>query len=425
METMNERLLQYIWQFQYFDHRELMNTVGEQVQVLHPGQWNHHQGPDFSSARIRIGHTLWAGNIELHLRASDWCRHEHSTDPNYRNIILHVVWEEDVIIKDQYGICLPTLILRDRVPLLLLDRYRQMMAHLETVACHRFLPAVNELTWCAWKERLGVERLERKTKFIHHQLQQTQWHWEEVFWRLLAAGFGLKVNAAFFEQVAASIAWPVLLRHQNRLDEIEALLLGQAHLLDGVLTDTYPRRLQKIYRHLQSKYRLQQPAAQPAFLRMRPASFPTIRLAQLSVLIHQQIHLFDRVRTANTIEELTHLFHLKAGHYWNTHYRFDEPVTAEPRFIGRQMIVHLLVNVAIPMVFLYGQEKGLMAYKDKAIQWLYGLEPEQNKITRYWKVAGISNRSALDSQSLIELYTQYCVNKRCLDCSIGNKLLRS
>lgn len=422
---MNERLLQYIWQFQYFNKQQISISTGDELIIIHPGTWNHHQGPDFTAARIRIGQTMWAGNIELHVRASDWYKHRHATDENYSNIILHVVWIDDIPVKDQYHQLIPTFVLENRVSKLLLQRYELMMDNLEAVPCHRFLPVVNELTWCAWKERLMIERLERKSKSILHQLHETGQHWDEVFWRQLAIGFGSKVNAAFFEQLSRSIPFAIVLRHRNRLDELEALLFGQVQLLNKKWKDAYPRQLIKIYQHLQKKYQLRKLDGQPAFLRMRPASFPTIRLAQLAMLLHQREHLFDQLRNASSLDDAIKLFHVKASNYWNDHYCFDEPVTTMLKYVGKQMTTHLLINTVIPILFTYGLEKGQDHYKDKSIQWLYGLEPEQNKITRYWLSAGIHNRSALDSQSLIELNTQYCVNKRCLECTIGNKLIRN
>lgn len=417
---MNERLLQYIWQFQYYQQQQLQTTHGEPLLVLHPGSINKDQGPDFSAAKIKIGQTVWAGNIELHVKTSDWDKHKHSDDGNYKNVILHVVWEDDASEPAD----IPVLVLENRVSSLLLNRYHTMMHTIETVACHHYLPAVSELVWCSWKERMAVERLERKSGQIIQQLQQNQYHWDEVFWWQLAAGFGSKVNAAFFEQMAKTIPLSVVARHRIHLDELEALLFGQSHLLHPKLKDSYGKNLYRIYQHLQKKYILVKAAGNPAFLRMRPASFPTIRIAQLAMLLHLREHLFDLIRSTATIQELSNLFHVKAGLYWNTHYCFDDVVAAEPRFIGKQMILHIMVNTVIPVLFAYGHEKANTMYKDKALYWLYQLEPEQNKITRYWKLAGVANRCALDTQALIELHTQYCVNKRCLDCSIGNKLLR-
>lgn len=421
---MTERLLQFIWQFQHFNTKELLLSSGEAITIIHPGTCNHHQGPDFTNARISLANTTWAGNIEMHVKASDWYKHAHEHDPNYHTIILHVVWQEDTIVKNRFNQPIPTLVLQGRVPGLLLERYGEMMQTVRQVPCHHFLPAANELTWLSWRERLMVERLERKSTAIMKQLQQTDHHWDEVFWRQLAMGFGSKTNALFFEQVARSIPYKILQRHRNRVEELEALLFGQAQLLLKKRIDAYPLKLEKIYQHLQRKYKLIVPDGQPAFLRMRPPSFPTLRLSQLAMLIHLQDALFHQVRNMESIDNLMQLFHVKASQYWNTHYRFDEVAPVSLKWIGKQMTIHLLINAVIPMVFTYGLEMSRQVYKDRCLQWLYALEAEQNRITRYWQSVGVHNRSALDSQSLIELNTQYCVNKRCLDCAIGNRLLR-
>lgn len=417
---MNERLLQYIWQFQYFHQQHLLTTGGESLQILHPGTLNTHQGPDFSAAKIRIGQTLLAGHIELHILSSDWHRHKHSDDAHYNNVILHVVWRDDGATPSY----IPVLVLENRISTLLLERYTSMMQTISTVACHHHLPVLNELTWFAWKERLMIERLERKSQQIIQLLQQNQQHWDEVFWWQLASGFGSKLNAAFFERVARSIPYTVVKRHRHHLDETEALLFGQAKMVHTDLKDSYAKQLLRNHQHLKKKYALDTVDGGPAYMRMRPASFPTIRLAQLAMLIHQREHLFDQVRQLNTIEEVMRLFQVKASHYWNTHFIFDELVSQEPRFVGQQMLLHLMINVVVPILFAYGHEKGNTQQKEKVLHWLYQLAPEQNKITRYWKSAGLTNRSALDTQSLLELHTQYCVNKKCLDCSVGNRLLR-
>lgn len=420
---MNERLLQFIWQFQLYNARELTLSSGENLKVIHPGTWNHHQGPDFTDARISIDSTVWAGNVELHILASDWYKHTHENDPNFHNIILHVVWQEDITVQDHFLQPLPMLVLSGRVSGILLERYSQMMGTVLQVPCHHLLPGASELAWFSWKERLMAERLERKSVTILRQVQQTDRHWDEVFWRQLAMGFGSKTNAAFFEQVAGSIPYTILQRHRNMPDELEAVLFGQAQLLNKKRTDAYPQKLTKIYQHLQRKYKLVHTGGQPAFLRMRPASFPTIRLSQLAMLLHLRENLFYQIRNTETIDNLVQIFHVKAGEYWNHHYRFDEPTALSLKWIGRQMTIHLLINTVIPMVFSYGLEMKQQVYTERPLQWLYALEAEQNRITRYWQSAGIHNRSALDSQALIELNTQYCVNKRCLDCAIGNRLL--
>lgn len=422
---MNERLLQFIWQFQYFNRQELFTVQGDSLLIERPGTWNHHQGPDFSSAAIRIGITRWAGNIELHLRSSDWYKHGHGKDNYYNNIILHVVWEDDAVVLDSNDNQVPTLILAPRVPKILLERYAQMMGTLVAVPCQSFLPALGELGWSAWKERLAAERLERRSAHILELLKHQNNHWEEVYWQKMAGSFGIRVNTAVFELVAASLPVTLLAKHRNQLLQLEALLLGQANLLSGKFHDDYGLRLQLEYRFLKKKYGLIQVSRQPAFLRMRPAGFPTIRLAQLAMLVYTGASQFVYITEVTSLPEIVKHFAVTASEYWNGHYRFDEPAVIKPKHLGRDMAENILINTVIPMLFAYGFHKGEELYKDRAIQWLYQLPAEYNQITKGWMASGVSNRCALDSQALIELTNHYCINRRCLDCAVGNRILNS
>ena len=422
---MNERLLQFIWQFQYYNRQQLHTSQGEKLFVEKPGTWNHHQGPDFSEAIIRIGTTKWVGNIELHLRSSDWYKHHHASDTNYTNIILHVVWEEDKPVYDLNANIIPTLVLQPLIPKLLLERYALMMETMVVVPCHSFLPVLDNLGWCAWKERLAAERLERKSAHIISLFKQSGNHWEETCWWLLAANFGVKVNAALFEQVARSVPLNILSRHKNQPQQLEALLLGQANLLSAKYQDDYAVMLQKEYRFLKKKYKLQMISKAPAFLRMRPAAFPTVRLAQLAMLLYNSSNLFSLIKEIKDCKKMLETFMVTANDYWHYHYRFDEAASYQPKHIGKQMAENILINTVIPLLFAYGSYTKEELYKEKAIQWLYELPAEQNQLTRQWQQSGITHHCALDSQALIELTNHYCTHKRCLDCAVGNRILKS
>ncbi len=422
---MNERLLQFIWQFQYYQKQDCQTTQHEALQIERPGMLNRHQGPDFSEAIIHIGHTIWAGNIELHIRSSDWYKHHHSSDAHYGNIILHVVWEDDQPVYDRLGNPVPTFELRSRISGLLLERYRLMMETSRLIPCHSFLPALQELGWMSWKERLAAERLERKSAHVLDLLKQSNHHWEEVCWWMLAANFGIRVNSVLFEMLAKSIPVNLLAKHKNQIHQLEAMLLGQANLLSGKYKEDYPIMLQREYRFLKQKYALQPVTKQPAFLRMRPAAFPTVRLAQLAMLLYQSANLFSKLKDCQQPEKAMELFMVTANDYWNKHYRFDEITIHQPKHLGKQMAKNILINTVIPILFAYGLYSREEAYKERCIQWLYRLPAEQNRITLPWQKAGITHRSALDSQALIELANQYCVNKRCLDCAVGNKILKN
>ncbi len=419
---MTERLLQFIWQFQYFNAVALTDVDGEPLAILHPGTLNTNQGPDFSEAKVKVGNTLLVGNVELHLKTSDWDSHQHTTDSNYNSIILHVVWQHDK--QPENTPACAVLVLQDRVSTLLLQQYETLMQAVSFVPCAKHLPALSDVAWLSWKERLAAERLERKADEIIHRLQQTKQHWEEVFWWMLARNFGIKVNADLFEQVAQSISINILAKHKNQIHQLEALLLGQANLLNQKMEESYPKMLQKEYQFLKQKYQLVQPKKSPDFLRMRPANFPTVRLAQLAMLVNKSSHLFSTIKSTATLKEIQQLFDVTANDYWHYHYQIDEATDYHPKKLGRQMVDNIIINTIIPVLFAYGLYTKDEAIKTKAILWLTNLSPEQNTITRNWVKYGVKNYNALDAQALIELKNNYCQYHKCLDCAIGNAILK-
>jgi hypothetical protein len=417
---MNERLLQFIWQFQYYSTHQLTTDEGEALQVVRAGEFNRNQGPDFLNGVVKIGETTWVGSIELHVKASDWDRHQHTNDPNYRNVILHVVWENDLPIDRS-----ATLSLSERIPKILLERYRQLMQASLGQACRGFLPALTPMAWVAWKERLVAERLQKRSQRIAAMLEQGKHHWEEVLWWMLASNFGMKVNSEAFEATARSIPLIVIGRHKHLPVQLEAILLGQANLLNGHFDEDYPKMLQREYRFLKKKYSLVPHGVLPHFLRMRPANFPTVRLAQLAALLHRSIHLFSRLREIDDTEQLFGLLDVTANDYWHYHYRFDEPAEYQPKKLGRQMAENIIINTMAALLFAYGDHTRQEMYKEKAVRWLLDLTAEKNAITREWMAAGVENRSAFDSQALVELSQNYCNCQRCLECAVGNKVLRN
>ncbi len=418
---MTERLLQYIWQFQYFNAKELQLSTGESLQIIHPGQWNLHQGPDFLQAAIKIGETKWIGNVELHVLTSDWFRHAHQLDRNYKNVILHVVWKHDMHAYQSHT---PVLALDDKVPKMLLSQYEDWMKNRFFIPCGHQIQVVSDITWSAWKDRLVAERLQRKTNSIQTYLSKCNHHWEEAFWWLLARNFGIKVNAEAFEAMAKSLPVNILVRHKNQIIQLEALLLGQAGLLEQKFDEQYPIMLQKEYRFYKNKYKLN-PICEPIhFLRMRPENFPTIRLAQLAMLIHNSSHLFSRVLELQTIIEIKSLLNVTANDYWHYHYRPDEPAPYKPKKPGEQMVNNIIINTIVPIVFAFGDLYQKSLYKEKAIKWLTEMNAENNSITRQFTETGVRSKTAFDTQSVLELKASYCDQRRCLDCAVGNALLK-
>ena len=418
---MTERLLQYIWQFQYFNPADPVTEEGEPLQVIHPGTLNTNQGPDFTDAKIKIGNTIWAGSIELHVNCSDWNNHKHSGDKQYQNVILHVVWKKDVHLNLPFS----TLVLQDKVPKILLHKYDDLMNAGTFIPCENHIHLINSLTWQSWKERMLIERLQTKTLDVLHYLQKNNNHWEETFWWLLAKNFGFKLNSVAFEKTAQSISVNILAKHKDQIHQAEALLFGQAGLLDADLTEDYPKLLQREYLFLKKKYNLPKVEASMVFLRMRPSNFPTIRLAQLAMLIHKSLHLFSKIKESPGVKSIKELLNVTANDYWHYHYVFDEITAFKKKNLGQQMIDNILINTVVPILFAYGHYHNENIFKDKALQWLEQIRAEKNTITKGFTSLQVENKTAFDSQALIQLKNEYCNKKRCLDCSIGNKLVRS
>jgi Protein of unknown function (DUF2851) len=421
---MNEKLLQFIWQFQYFNKNALTTVDGIPLSVIHPGRFNKDQGPDFSEAKIKLDNTTWIGNVEIHNQSSQWHEHHHTNDPNYSNIILHVVWKNDEPLFDKNAQTIATLELQPLVSKMMLEQYEQLMNSRGFVPCEKNLPVLSNVGWLAWKERLAAERLQRKSELILQNLQQANNHWEEIFWWQLAKNFGAKVNGDTFEQMAKNISVNILAKHKNQINQLETLLFGVSGLLNKEFKEDYPSMLQREFKFLSNKYQLRQINKAPDFLRMRPANFPTIRLAQLAMLVFNSTHLFSKILEIDQLKNLYQLLNVTANDYWHYHYRFDEPGSYQPKNIGSSMTENIIINTIAPMLFAYGIYHQRQQWKDKALEYLTQLTPEKNAITNSWKQNGVANENALDSQALIELKNNYCDHKFCLQCAIGNKLLK-
>lgn len=420
--TMTEQLLQYIWKNQLFNNLNLTTEQGEPLSIQFPGHWNFDQGPDFLLAKITIGTTQFVGNIELHLQASDWLQHQHQHDQQYNNVILHVVLHHNAQVHTANGASIPVLDLSSRISGILLEQYQSWMHSPETVPCGAAWKDISPLIMQSWKDRLIGERLIRKTASFRAKLPDVH-HWDELLWRMLAANFGLKANAGLFEAIAESL--PYLLIARNRHDPmlLEAMLMGQAHLLDQQFNDAYPMSLQEQYHFLKAKYHLVPVSAYPVFLRMRPAAFPTIRLAQLAALLHQHPNLFSKLLALQSVQEMQSLFTVQAADYWSAHYRFDEMSAYAVKKLGADMIENICINTVIPVLFCYGQVMQDATTIEKAMDFLMQLPAEANKEIRFWKQLGVKMQHAGDTQAMLELRKQYCNQKRCLDCALGHAIL--
>ena len=417
---MNESYLHYLWKYRLFEN-ELTSDEDEAITIENPGHHNLDAGPDFFEARIRIGPTLWVGNVEIHVKSSDWHKHNHDKDPAYQNIILHVVYEND---KD-IGINAPTLEIKNNVNKRLYERYLDLVNNKNWIPCESLGSRVDYFIWESWKERLAIEKLEHKAGEIKALLTKHKNNWEECFYISIARNFGFKINNAPFELLAKSLPLKYLAKHKNNLLQVEALLYGQAGLLSGKeFEDAYPRTLQKEYKHLQAKFSLR-PIDQKLwrFLRLRPANFPHIRLAQFAQLIHKSTSLFSFVLEAQEIQDIKNLLIVKASNYWENHYTFDKVSPAKAKFLGNSAIDLVIINTIIPYIFVYGMVKEQQSFKERALDFLSELPPESNSIIKKYSRMGLEIRNAFHSQALIYLKKNYCTPKKCLHCPVGKQIV--
>lgn len=416
---LREDLLQYIWQHQYLHRSELTTTSGERVQVLHPGTLNRNQGPDFLQARIQIGNATWAGAVELHIKSSDWIRHGHSHDPNYEPVVLHVVWEMDVVVNN-----IPVIELRGRVSASLMERYATLMHQEQFIPCENLFQPLPDLNWIAWRERLLTERLLRRKEELDRVLEKYHYNWEELCWQLLARNFGMRLNADAFEAVAATLPVAWVNRYRSHPLRLEALLLGQAGLLEGPFSELYPRQLQKEYRHLARALGLQPVSIRCVHLRMRPVNFPAVRLAQLARVMNRSTGLFAQLRDASTIDQVKQLVQVQATPYWDTHYRVGEPARPQVKKVGDMLANNVVINTAVPLLFAYAQYLQDAGLAEKALSWMEQIDAEPNQVVAQFRELGFPGRTAADSQALLELKKQYCDEHKCLDCTVGHHLLK-
>lgn len=420
-----EDFLHYIWTFKLFNTQELKTVQNESIKILKSGQHNTDAGPDFFNAQIQIGETMWAGNVEIHINSSDWLKHHHQKDNAYNNVILHVVYHYDVDITNAKGNVIPTLELKQLIDPKLISNYKQLIGSKNWIACSIQIKQVDEFVLQNWLERLVFERLERKSIEIAQTLLLNKNDWEETFYQVLFKYFGLKVNSEPFHLLAKNTPLKIIEKHRN-LFTIEALLFGQAGFLVDEKDDEYSRRLKKEYHFLQSKFNLT-PLDKSLWklLRLRPANFPTLRIAQLAQLLFNEPRMFSKVLAIDSVKELQQLFSLTASSYWNNHYQFgvEQKVSSQKR-TGKLMIDSLIVNVVVPMLFVYASSKQDEELKNKAVRFLEELKAEKNTIMLNFEKLGVKSRNAMQSQALIELKSNYCSHKKCLHCSIGNYLLK-
>ncbi len=422
----NEDFLHYLWKHKYLSLNQLQTTEGLEVTILNPGEHNLNSGPDFFNAKLIIGGQTWAGNIEIHLKSSDWYIHHHEEDTAYDNVILHVVWQHDTEIYRATNNTIPALEIKNYVDSQLLKNYRNLfLKPISFISCENEIGNIDSFVLDNWLERLYVERLCKRSEFISGLLKKTKNDWEAVLFQLLSKNFGLKVNGEAFLTLAGSFDFNVLRSLQHELVKIEALLFGQAGFLEKNTEGQYFNILKKEYDFLRTKYHLQPVEnKQFMFFRLRPVNFPTLRIAQLAQLYFKHKNLFSKILEVENVNDFYHLFSVEASCFWQDHYSFNSPSKKYIKKVSRSFIDLLLINTVFPLIFQYHKTQGKLD-NIKILQFIQELKPEKNSITDKFSSFGIAAGNALRTQALLQLKHEYCDKHLCLECVVGNKLLRS
>lgn len=420
---MNEDFLYYLWTYQLIKHNP-ETTAREEIKIISPGTRNNDSGPDFFNAMIGIGDTRWAGNVEIHVNSSDWHRHNHQNNPTYDNIILHVVFNDDTPVCRKNSELIPTLELKDKFNTAILENYRAFLRSKNSIPCHNLIHNINHFDKLSWFDSLMAERLEKKSGEILALLELTKNNFLQVFYQRMARGMGYTANTEAMEMLASSVTLNLLLKHKDNLMQIEALLFGQSGLLSDNHKDKYPIELKREFDFLKSKYNLQPiESSLWKFMRMRPVSFPTIRISQFANIIYNSSGLLNKILESDKLQDVISLLSASASPYWDNHYRFGKIAPGKKKKLGLSSINIILINTIIPFIFVYGKTKNNYNLQDKALNWLNQIKPESNSITREFKSMGITAENAMQTQAMIQLKNNYCAKKRCLSCRFGHVLL--
>lgn len=424
--NIKEDFLQYIWQSLKFDLRKLQSTTGESLTLLDQGYLNTNAGPDFINGRIKIDDILWVGSIEIHVFSDDWYKHKHQEDTRYDNVILHVVLEENTPVIDRQGRRIPCLEMKNRIPGQELRKYKLFQSQKHPISCFRQLKEVPSIYRTSAVEKGVTQRLLRKAGSFDRILKQHANDWEHSLIIQIFRNFGATVNADAFEHLGKSIPPALIRKARARIIDLEALLFGYAGFLEKEYQDEYPNQLKHLYTFQKLKYKIK-PKTFPdwKFMRMRPGNFPTIRLAQLSALLHHRTALVNALKQMENVKEIIEYFALPLSGYWQEHYHFDKASKKPNRGISRPFIHLLIINTLSPFLYTLGVKKNDDKMKAKAFDLLSLVPPENNKFTRQWEKLDFKISSGMESQGLLELYQAFCQPKKCLQCPIGHYLMKN
>ena len=418
-----EQLLHYVWKHKIFPLKELKTTTGQQVEVIDTGLANTDAGPDFFNAKLKLDGVLWIGNIEIHERSSDWFKHGHHADTGYNSVILHIASEIDTEISRSNGERIPQIQLI--CPEAVRTNYKELLETDSYPPCYRIIPSLPPFTAHSWMTALQMERFEQKATLLNERLKRCQGNWEDAFFITLARNFGFGLNGDAFETWAHRLPFRAVDKHRNDLFQIEAIFFGQAGILEDSDGDGYYLRLKKEYTYLQHKFGLiPMDASLWRFLRLRPANFPHIRIAQLACLYHRAYGLLSRIMETETLQGVRDILKGGTSEYRLTHYTFGGSSPSRPKTLSNTSLDLLIINTVVTFLYAYGLHKGNRVLCARAGSFLEELKAENNYITRMWEQCGMKASNAADSQALIQLKKEYCDKKKCLYCRIGYEYLK-
>lgn len=423
---MKEDFLHYVWKFQKFDRCEFHTTNNEKFHIRNKGSHNLNSGPDFFNSQIELEGQVWAGNVEIHIKSSDWYAHGHETDPAYDNVILHVVWEHDAEIFRNDGSKIPTFVVKEHIPKNTLEQYQKLFSkEKKWINCETDFETVEDFIIENWLERIYFERLQKKESQLLKELEDSQNHWESLLFRMLCKNFGLKVNGDSFFSIAKSVDFSVVKKCSKERQDLEALLMGQAGLLEGHNEDWYFKTLKVQYGYLKHKFGLRnENVIVPKFFRLRPPNFPTLRLAQFAMLYFELDNLFSKVIAIQDIKDFYELFNICGSDYWDTHYNFGVSSLERKKRISKSFVDLLIINTIIPLKFCYAMQQG-SDISEEILNLASRISSEENTIVKKFNSLRHISKNAYQSQALLQLKAEYCDNNKCLQCAIGNLIIGS
>ena len=422
---MKEDFLHYVWQYKKFDFSNLTTVSGELLTITNCGNYLQRTGPDFFNAQIVLGNQKWAGNVEIHIKSSDWYLHHHEKDPNYENVILHVVWEHDTPVFRKDNSEIPVLELKNYISKKDLENYQALASPKSWIYCESQIATIDSFVLSNWQERLFIERLERKYIPIEQLLKTTENNWEAVLFCMLAKNFGLNTNGETFLKIAKSIPFSIIRKESAEVENLESLLFGTADLFPLDIQDNYTKDLKNRFEYISQKHKLKKIIIEPVqFFKHRPDNFPTIRLAQLAMLYHKRQNLFSKVIAAKTVTALHQLFEITISDYWQTHYQFDKESPKKKKQFSKSFIDLLVINTIVPIQFAYAKSQGKEA-SESLLDLLREIAAEKNVIIEKFSNFGIKAKNAFETQSLLQLKNEYCNHGKCLQCVVGIQLLKA